>query len=174
MTRQTGPNRTVRLFAYRQTFDRPDNYTNSLVLLTSMPTNAAVLPYVNESGIPTPQSALITLPLPSQITQIHSRFSYPKRLSSAAHRTKVALSSCRSRGAFMSAGWRGEGLATHKTWRCEHFWQQSTSENTCLRDKQVCKREAKLLYLTESPALSTHAFHQTAHKLVCFENKYLS
>jgi hypothetical protein len=73
MKRQMGQNRTVRLFAYRQTFDRPDNYTNSLVRLTGMPTNSAVLPYVNESGVPTPQSALITLPLPPHITQTHSR-----------------------------------------------------------------------------------------------------
>ena len=104
MTRKTGQNRTLRLFAYRQTFARPGNYTNSLVLLTSMPTNAAVLPYVNESGVPIAQSALKTQPLPSQITQIHSRISYPKRLSSAAHRATVALSSCKSRGTFMSGG----------------------------------------------------------------------
>jgi len=104
MTRQTGQNRTVRLFAYKHTFDRPDNYTNSLVLLTGMPTNSAVLPHVNESGVPTLQSALTTLPLPSQITHTHSRFSHPKRLSSAAHRATVALSSCRTRGTFISAG----------------------------------------------------------------------
>jgi len=46
------------LFAYGQTFDRPDNYTNSLVRLTGMPANSSVLPYVNESGVPIPQSAL--------------------------------------------------------------------------------------------------------------------
>jgi hypothetical protein len=103
MTRQKGKNRTVRLSAYRQAFDRPDNYTNSLVRLTGMPINSAVLPYVNESGVPTPQSALITLPILSQITQTHSRFSHPKRLSSATHRATVALSSCRSSGTFMSA-----------------------------------------------------------------------
>lgn len=99
-----GSEQDCRLFAYKQTFDRHNNYTNSLVLLTGMPTNSAVLLHGNESGVPTPQPALITLALPSQITQTHSRFSHPKRLSSAAHRATVALSSCRTRRTFMSAG----------------------------------------------------------------------
>jgi len=51
MTRQMGQNRPVRLFAYRQTFDRPDNCTDSLVLPTGMPINSAVLPHINEHHI---------------------------------------------------------------------------------------------------------------------------
>ena len=144
MTRRMGQNRTVGLFAYRHTFDRPDNCTNSHVLLTGMPTNSAVLP-----GVPTPQLYLhhSLSHFRHRLTQILTPNDYPQLHTERQWRSAAAATEAASCQLGRGPG-NTQNMAVWATGCREHLRPLLTAADVwqhVLWDKQLYKREAKLL-----------------------------